>query len=45
MKQEIVCNHGKCSEVGTIESEFDSLFSGSNIVEKIQRDLIKNMLK
>jgi len=45
MKQKIVCNKGRCNEIDTIESEFDSLFSNRNIVEKIQRDLIKNMLK
>ncbi|MBR9706328.1 hypothetical protein GOV14_04785 [Candidatus Pacearchaeota archaeon] len=42
MKQEIICQKGKCFEIETIESEFDSLFQDSNIVDQIQHELLKN---
>ena len=45
MNQKIICRSGKCVEDETIETEFDSLFDKANVVEKIQHDLIKNMLK
>jgi len=44
-KQVIVCHKGKCSEEGIIEREFDSLFSGGSVVDKIQHDLMDNMFK
>ena len=44
MKQEIICQKGKCFEIDTIESNFDSLFDKTNIVEQIQLDIVKNML-
>jgi len=44
MKQNIICQKGKCFEVGTIESEFDSLFDKTNIVDQIQLDLLKRWL-
>jgi len=44
MNQKIVCKNGMCVEDETIETEFDSLFDKTNIVEQIQYDLIKNML-
>ena len=44
MKQEIICQKGKCFEIDTIESNFDSLFDKNNIVEQIQLDIVKNML-
>ena len=44
-KQVIVCHSGKCSEEGVIESEFDSLFNDSDVVDSIQRELFNNMIK
>jgi|ETNmetMinimDraft_2_1059921.scaffolds.fasta_scaffold252304_1 hypothetical protein len=43
MRQKIVCNKGKCVESNTVESEFDSLFDKTNVVDQIQRDLLKGM--
>jgi len=34
MKQEIICQKGKCFEVETVENKFDNLFDKTNIVEK-----------
>ncbi len=45
MRQEIICQKGKCFEAGTIGTEFDSIFDKKNIVEQIQLDLIKNMMR
>jgi len=45
MKQEIICQKGQCFETNTIETELDSLFDGNNIVEEIQRDLIKYIVR
>ena len=44
-KQVIVCHKGKCSDEGIVETGFDSLFSGSDVVNKIQRELFNNMIK
>jgi len=44
MKQKIMCQRGKCFEIDTLESEFDSLFDDNNIVDRIQHDLIKKSL-
>jgi len=45
MNQKIVCEKGSCHELGSIESEFDSLFDTTNIVDQIKLDLLKNMIK
>jgi len=45
MNQKIVCQKGTCIEDGTFETEFDTLFESTNIVEQIQKDLTKNILK
>lgn len=45
MNQKIVCQKGMCFEEGTFETEFDTLFDKTNIVDQIQKDLLKNMVK
>lgn len=45
MKQKIVCQKGKCFETETIETKFDNMFDKTNIVERIQLDLLKNMIR
>ena len=45
MNQKIVCQKGTCIEDGTLETEFDTLFDKTNIVEQIQKDILKNMVK
>lgn len=45
MNQKIVCRMGTCFEEGTWETEFDSIFDKTNIVEQIRRDIIMNMVK
>lgn len=44
MRQQIICQKGSCHEEGNIKTEFDSLFDKTNIVEQIQRDLLKGAL-
>ena len=45
MKQNIICQKGKCFETETIESEFDSLFDKTNIVDQIKKDLLIKMIR
>ena len=40
MKQEIVCQQGRCFETETIEYEFDNIFKDKGIVDKIKKELI-----
>ncbi len=44
MNQKIVCQKGRCIEEGSIETQFDSMFDSNNIVDQIQRDLLKHMI-
>ncbi|MBT7902785.1 hypothetical protein HN587_02905 [Candidatus Woesearchaeota archaeon] len=41
MKQKINCHKGKCAEYGTVDSEIEYLKKQTNIVEKIQTDLLQ----
>ena len=43
MKQEIICQKGKCAEVEIKESKFEGLFGSTSIVEQMQIDQIKGM--
>lgn len=43
-KEQIICQKGKCFETESIETELDSLFDDSNIVDQIQKDLMKNAM-
>jgi hypothetical protein len=45
MKQKIMCQKGRCYEEDTLETQFDSLFDDSNIVEQIQHDIMNYMMK
>lgn len=45
MNQKIICQRGKCVEGGSVETELDSMFDPTNIVDQIQRDLMRNMIK
>ena len=45
MEEQIICQRGKCFEAGSIESEFDSLFDDTNIVDNIQHDLLRDMIR
>ena len=45
MKQKIICQKGKCFETDTIESEFDSIFEKSNLVDQIQLDIMRGMMR
>jgi len=44
MKQEIVCQQGKCFETETIEYEFDNIFKGKGIADKIKKELIMDSM-
>ena len=44
MSKQIICQKGKCYEEDSIETELDSLFDDTNIVDKIQHDLLKRMI-
>jgi len=44
MNQKIICKKGRCYEDESIETEFDSLFEETNIVNQIQKDLWNNMM-
>ena len=43
--QKIICGKGRCMEEGTIESEFATIHDKSNIVDKIEMDLLKKMIR
>ncbi len=45
MTQEIICQKGKCFEAETIGTKFDELFDKTNIVERIQLDLLNNIIR
>lgn len=45
MPQEIICKKGKCSEDGTIDSKLNSVFNTGNIIDQIQFDLLKEMVR
>ena len=42
---EIICKTRRGVEMGTIESELDSVFDKRNIVEQIHLDLFKKMIR
>jgi hypothetical protein len=44
MNQKIVCQRGRCIEDEFTETEFDYIFEPKNIVDQIQKDLLKNMM-
>jgi len=45
MKHKIICQNGKCFDPDDIETEFDSLFDYTNIVDRIQHDLWKYAMR
>ena len=44
MKQEVICQQGKCFETESLDSEFDEMFDDTNMVDTIQRDMLKRMM-
>jgi len=44
MEQKIICSHGKCLEEDNIKTEFDDLFDDTDIVQRIEHDLINYMI-
>jgi hypothetical protein len=44
MTSEIICSLGKCIDPDDIGTELDSVYDDSDIVKKIQKDLLKNSL-
>jgi hypothetical protein len=44
MTNEITCSLGKCIDPDDISTELDMVYDDSDIVKKIQKDLLKNSL-
>ena len=44
MKQEIVCQQGKCFETKTMEYEFDNIFKDNAIADKIKKEMIMDSM-
>lgn len=43
MKQEILCNKGRCEESGTLRSQIESIYDDT-INAKIEKDMLKDFL-